>query len=204
MILNVNDERQIQIPTTADLEREIQSLQADQYLILSKDEEWYIQTYLNEDGSWDLEYRNGSADEHYAADGEINADIVASAFSAYVNADDFENSVLWLKLEMPEYDEDGLGEDGGALELGEDGELDWQKDIDASQSMTELELKGSIFQRIPHGSESSHATEVFGNCDECNVLPGQFHVLGCEQEECPNCQGFLMECDCLEMIEDAE
>ena len=200
MNLNVNDDRQIPNPTAADTEREIRSLGADQYLILSQEEERYIQAYLNEDGTWDLEYRDGSAEEHYAADGEIDIESVVMSFQSYLVNDEYQESLLWLQMELPEYDESELADENGQIaELGEDGDFDWQEDIDASQRMPEVELKGAVYQRIAHGSETTLETEIFGNCDECNVLPGQLHVLGCEQEQCPLCQGYLMECTCLDL-----
>lgn len=199
MILSMYDGREIQQPSQAELDSAIRSLEANQFIILSKDSEQYMQSYLNEDGTWDLEYRKGSADEHYAADGSIDADTVVSAFQSYASGDDFESLVLWFRLELPEYDETDPALSDGWEGINLDDDLDWQQDIDASQSMPELELKGAIYQRLPHGSETYHEAEVFSNCEECNVLPKQYHVLGCEQEECPLCSGLLMECNCLDI-----
>ena len=33
-------------------------------------------------------------------------------------------------------------------------------------------------------------------CDECGVLEGQLHRLGCEMECCPRCFGSVVCCDC--------
>jgi hypothetical protein len=35
------------------------------FLVLKRAEEVYAQTYRHDDGSYDLEYRDGSADQHY-------------------------------------------------------------------------------------------------------------------------------------------
>jgi hypothetical protein len=33
-------------------------------------------------------------------------------------------------------------------------------------------------------------------CHDCGVIKGQYHVDGCDQEECPNCHRQLLGCDC--------
>jgi hypothetical protein len=52
--------------------------------------------------------------------------------------------------------------------------------------------------RIPYGEEKR-----FGDyrpdkpCHDCAALPGEFHVPGCDWEECPGCGGQASGCDCI-------
>lgn len=45
-----------------------------------------------------------------------------------------------------------------------------------------------------YGSEQGLAPEQL--CDDCLVEKGQYHVLGCDMEECPVCAGQLISCEC--------
>ncbi len=61
---------------------------------------------------------------------------------------------------------------------------------------------------IPYGSESRdeppapgqrHHGVLIGDpprCHDCAVLPGHYHHVGCDWEECPRCHGQLIGCDC--------
>ncbi len=49
--------------------------------------------------------------------------------------------------------------------------------------------------RVPFGSERPPAFEG-EQCHDCFVARGAFHHYGCDSEECPNCGGQLLACDC--------
>jgi hypothetical protein len=34
-------------------------------------------------------------------------------------------------------------------------------------------------------------------CGDCAALPGNYHHVGCDLEECPRCGGQLLSCDCV-------
>lgn len=36
-------------------------------------------------------------------------------------------------------------------------------------------------------------------CHDCGCKPGNFHHSGCDMEECPQCHGQLISCDCKEV-----
>jgi Zn-finger nucleic acid-binding protein len=40
------------------------------------------------------------------------------------------------------------------------------------------------------------------NCPECQAAPREWHRLGCEWEQCPNCGEHWVDCDCLPALHD--
>ena len=44
------------------------------------------------------------------------------------------------------------------------------------------------YYRLRHYEESS--------CGDCGVKYGQLHVIGCDMEHCPRCNGQVISCDC--------
>jgi hypothetical protein len=63
-------------------------------------------------------------------------------------------------------------------------------------------------ESIPYGSETKRQTPAPGQqhhgvligdpprCHDCGVLPGRYHHVGCDWEECPRCHEQLIGCDC--------
>jgi HEPN domain-containing protein len=69
-------------------------------------------------------------------------------------------------------------------------------EIIAAQSQTTIELHGKTFNRTPYGSEILWGGRP-AYCGDCSVTPGQYHLEGCDIEECPRCFHQLITCGCL-------
>lgn len=50
------------------------------------------------------------------------------------------------------------------------------------------ELEGRVYAAVPFAG--------YYNCSECGVGAGKFHHPRCNEEICPVCNDYLMECDC--------
>lgn len=72
----------------------------------------------------------------------------------------------------------------------------WPEKIQQAQADTEYDIGGTFYQRIKYGYEASdwHAKEH--PCHDCRVIYGEYHVPGCDVEECPACHGQAIGCDC--------
>lgn len=61
-------------------------------------------------------------------------------------------------------------------------------------------LDAGLLGRLRLGSESADwwlDRAPDRECHDCAVIDGQFHHVGCDMEQCPNCQGQLLSCGCL-------
>jgi hypothetical protein len=85
MRLNVGGTSEIANPTAFQIERALRSLDAtaDGFAILGLDDQTYIQAAVNSDGSFVLEYQEGSTDSHYAVTGSVALTEVLEALQAY-------------------------------------------------------------------------------------------------------------------------
>jgi hypothetical protein len=55
------------------------------------------------------------------------------------------------------------------------------------------------YDRIPYGNEKENDLwRTLSRCGDCGVKKGQFHVFGCDLEECPICGGQAWTCSCIE------
>jgi len=72
----------------------------------------------------------------------------------------------------------------------------WPERIRESQSRTHITLNGLRFARLRHGTETGAAGTRGLDCPECAVSEGDYHVTGCDREECPSCHGQLVACAC--------
>lgn len=174
MILNINDKDQVENPTADDLNHHLPQVGIDEYCILSRKDEEYMQFYHNDDDTYLLEYRDGSFEKHYAETSEqLSIDEVLSAFVGYLEGDEqrWKAKHEWRKVE---FDADFAGDD----------------------FLTHYELNGKEYHRIRVGREREPVAAADGICLECEAKYGDYHAESCLAEECPRCHGPLQACDC--------
>ena len=96
MKFNLNDDQLIEVQGADAFAGHLESLQYEQFAILAQGEHRYVQVYLHEDGQYQLEYRDGSADAHFEAVGEITLADVQQAFLRYhSSAADWQQQWKW-------------------------------------------------------------------------------------------------------------
>lgn len=57
------------------------------FAILKRERLYYIQTHIDDEGLFDMEYREGSEERHYHVDLACNRKVMTDAFSSYFNGD---------------------------------------------------------------------------------------------------------------------
>jgi len=72
----------------------------------------------------------------------------------------------------------------------------WTRKIQASQSIQTYRIEEKELPRVRYGEEADDWGADDHNCGDCAVEKGQFHVPNCDIEECPNCGGQAISCDC--------
>lgn len=50
---------------------------------------------------------------------------------------------------------------------------------------------GELYRRLPFGKEGGNWGET---CHDCGAGKGEYHVLGCDVEHCPQCRRQLISC----------
>lgn len=73
---------------------------------------------------------------------------------------------------------------------------EWPAKIQAAQSVQSRTFNGQPIRRIPYGSEADDWGADEHACHDCGAVKGEFHVPGCDAEECPVGGGQLLSCDC--------
>lgn len=194
MHLNIDDSKGVDQPTSAVIRTAINELDSGQFVILASDqEEVYVQAMLEENGAWILEYRAGSAEQHFGTDPDstTSADVI-SVFEAFLAGGSLEKMQNWEQVDLsPNQLEEGEVEYNGVIM-----NAGWPEQIEAAQLISQFDFAGTMFDRVAFGTETDNATQVLPNCGDCGVLHGQFHVPGCEIEQCPKCDGTLAFCEC--------
>lgn len=72
----------------------------------------------------------------------------------------------------------------------------WPEQIRAAQNITQVSIEGVSLARVVYGDEEDDWESELKPCHDCRVFKGEFHVPGCDVEECPRCHGQLSTCEC--------
>lgn len=71
----------------------------------------------------------------------------------------------------------------------------WPKHIRRAQKTATLGVI-NVMTRIKYGDEADDWGAERQACHDCRVIKGQYHVPGCDVEQCPSCGGQLISCVC--------
>lgn len=72
----------------------------------------------------------------------------------------------------------------------------WTSKLIEAQEQTHFEILGKSYKRIPYGNEALNWRADEFSCHDCCAVKGQYHVAGCDVEECPKCGGQSIGCEC--------
>jgi len=110
MQLNLNDDQVVASPDAKIVRSSIVTLPVDQFIVLSLDDDHYIQVFHNDDGTYQLEYRDGSAEHHFGTDPDYTStNDVLRAFDAYLQQiDDWQALWKWENIDLDDEDSEAL------------------------------------------------------------------------------------------------
>ncbi len=80
----------------------------------------------------------------------------------------------------------------------------WPEQIAAAQQQTTYLIGGEEHPRVRYGDEADDWNADEEPCHDCLAVKGQYHVPGCDVEECPVCGGQAITCGCGEEEEEEE
>ena len=63
----------------------------------------------------------------------------------------------------------------------------WPEQIQKAQKQSTYIISGSSYSRVRYGDEDFDWGASEHPCGDCNVHKGEFHVIGCDVEQCPRC-----------------
>lgn len=72
----------------------------------------------------------------------------------------------------------------------------WPERIHEAQETTTCVVNGEIVSRVRYGDENDDWGADSHPCHDCAVIKGEFHVEGCDGEQCPGCGEQRGGCDC--------
>jgi hypothetical protein len=65
----------------------------------------------------------------------------------------------------------------------------WPEKIREGQTITPYDIGGGSFERVCYGNELEDWGANERPCHDCSVVKGEYHVVGCDVERCPKCDG---------------
>jgi hypothetical protein len=71
----------------------------------------------------------------------------------------------------------------------------WPEKILSAQHQPTYSIQGKDVPRVRYGDESDDWGADKQPCQDCRVIKGQFHVPGCDIEECPVCHEQKLSCE---------
>ena len=104
-----------------------------------------------------------------------------------------------LAMVIPSCSESDSLDPGETVEFfGKQMARDWAEMLEASQRETHYIDEDGQHGRIPYGSETFITIENTRAipCRHCDTIHGKLHEPGCDYEECPKCNGGIMNCEC--------
>jgi hypothetical protein len=72
----------------------------------------------------------------------------------------------------------------------------WPEKIAEAQNEKTYLIGGTIYPRVPYGSEEEDWGANSHACGDCSAEKGELHVPSCDVEQCPACGGQVLSCDC--------
>ncbi|GIG70246.1 hypothetical protein [Phytomonospora endophytica] len=104
MRLDIGGHTSIEGPPASRVEQVLRSMASanEQYVSLDRSEQYYVMAMPSEfvGEFWDLEFRDGSAERHYAAADGRPIDEVVEVFLSYLNGDNvWRTRVEWKRVE---------------------------------------------------------------------------------------------------------
>lgn len=77
----------------------------------------------------------------------------------------------------------------------------YKKELDFNQKHSVLkDEQGVEFKRIKYSSVRNYTEKEYEYCGDCGAINDEYHVFGCDIEECPKCGGQLLSCECGMML----
>lgn len=74
---------------------------------------------------------------------------------------------------------------------------DWPEKVQKAQAIKYYEINGRKIERVKYGEEEHDWKADIKPCHDCCAIKGEFHVLGCDVEQCPQCKGQAIDCGCI-------
>jgi hypothetical protein len=102
MLLKLENGVEVEAPPMAVIVAGLQSLRNpdNTFAILESEPGTYVQVALNRDGSFTLEYQEGTLDQHFEATRPVTLDELIRAFAAYAERRPWKSLFPWRPLRL--------------------------------------------------------------------------------------------------------